>query len=587
MSRLFAALSLGFLLMITSSGLSACHHGSDSVAPAITSLTPAEGPIGIAGESVTLSVAATGVAPLTYLWVISTGGGTLSSATAATTTLTLGAAGSYTATVAVTDSGGTTTGTINFTVDDADITINGITPDGVFGLPAAAPVLGVDYDGVATDATWTFADGTVETTASGLTPTVHLKDPGSYSGTVVLENAVTTTDPFDFDFTVAVPVAPNWTRMVLGPAKLYGQLAQASVSATVHDGKLAIVASAPDGLRLFRALVAAPCCPSDWTSHVVDATGFGNGPRSLISYEGRLVVNYISTDVSETGSEVTMKSMAVANIAEPMTDTDWTTYRRDEFTGGYEQPCALLVASNGDLVMVATVQGPWGKEFARATVLPLAPEDWTTHSILSEAQADSSLGSPTVAEIDGRFYVIWSSVDGKQPGTRRLAISDDLEPASSDDWTVSGVRSEGDATGAKPGIFDMDGLPCFVDEGRYDPSGMSVFITSATTPTPGGTADWTQTEIYHGVTGVSTQHSLLGEGRALAVLADGAANALILARQTRITLLNAQSWETSVIEPNMAFPFTSSTAVVGDRIAVAYVRYDTAEITIALSDGPF
>ncbi|MEO7994299.1 MAG: hypothetical protein ABI743_07860, partial [bacterium] len=282
------------------------------MAPTITSLTPASGHIGVAGETVVCNVSATGAGTLTYFWLVSSGGGTFSAFTSATTNLTLGAAGSYVASVAVTDSGGTTTGTINFTVDDAGITINGITPDGIFGLPAGETVLGVDYDGVATDATWTFDDGTVEATIGGLTPTVHLKDPGSYSGTVVLENAITTTDPFDFDFEVTAPVAPNWTRMVLGQIKTQTQTTDASVAATLHDGKLAIVASTNEGIKLFRALVDFPCCPSDWFSHVIDPEGpSGAGPNSIVSYNHRLIVAYFKS-TTESGSPADRLAVAVS-----------------------------------------------------------------------------------------------------------------------------------------------------------------------------------------------------------------------------------------------------------------------------------
>ncbi|MEO7993223.1 MAG: hypothetical protein ABI743_02400 [bacterium] len=346
---------------------------------------------------------ATGVGTLNYLWGAG-GGGTFSSFVTATTNLTLGSPGAYTATVVVSDSGGTTTGSINYTVDAAAITINGVTPGTEFGLPGAAVVLGVDFDGVATDAAWEFDDGTVEATATGLTPTVHLKEVGTYTGRVTLSNAITT-ETFEFTFYVGRIEAPTWTIMDLGAA-LDLTFDQRNTAMINQAGRLTILYNSPDGLKLARAQTEVPTGPSDWITTVVAADGRAFGPRTVALYQDRLVALYY------TKGEFTYLNLrcAVALVAEPTGPSDWLTFPITN--GSYPSgPTALAQVEDG---LLMAVPGQVVNGISLRLIWAAAMPDDESDLVAFERSTTESNGVSQVndiATIDGHTYVQWGSYD--------------------------------------------------------------------------------------------------------------------------------------------------------------------------------
>ncbi|MEO7993805.1 MAG: hypothetical protein ABI743_05350 [bacterium] len=565
---------LGFALVITLTGLTACKHGDDPMAPTITSLTPADGHIGVAGQNVVCSVSATGVGPLGYFWLVTSGGGTFSAATSATTNLTLGAAGSYVATVAVTDSGGTTTGTINFTVDDADITINSISPDGDWGLPAAAVEIAADADGVVTGAAWEFDDGTVETTSSMRAPTVHLKDPGTYTGRVTLSNAVTTTDPFEFTFTVVTPVAPVWTSQSLGPALAKPGI-DPFINAVVCDSRLAVIHNAPSGLVFSRAQVASPDSASDWISYVLEADGRGYGPHALVSLGDRLALVYV-TPVPETLSSYYLR-VAISSTVDPASLSDWTFH--DLSAGASDRTSRALAVVDGKLVLV---EGDGLPNFWQADVaVPADVSDWTPHRMREYSDGDILINPTSVAVVGTHLAISWIGEGGVY-----LSLSSSLTPDDRADWTWTYLTAQ--FGGMRDGLTVTDGWDGKSVTG-FSSESTGLALALATVKEPSSFDDFVtvflgNAEELHRNLFLSQAHNRL------ALLSHNASTGeLLLWRQVLVDPTAATAWESQQLIPDL-LPETVATSLCTlgeEQMAVGYIDTLSGEARVLVSDGPY
>ncbi len=172
--------------------------------PVIGSVSPQEG---ITGTNVTFTSDVTGAAPFSYSWNFG-GGATPNTSSAASPTVTLGAPGSYSASLTVTNADGSDTYGFPVTV-----TISGNPP--VIG--SVSPTEGI----TATNATftalvagtspftysWNFGGGATPNTSDAASPTVTLGAPGSYLASLVVTNGYGN-DTYGFLITVTSAGVP-------------------------------------------------------------------------------------------------------------------------------------------------------------------------------------------------------------------------------------------------------------------------------------------------------------------------------------------------------------------------------------------
>ncbi|HYE77316.1 MAG TPA: PKD domain-containing protein [bacterium] len=173
-------------------------------APNITGVT---GNAGVTGTSKQLFATNTGGTPTSWSWNFG-GGATPNTSTVASPTVTLGAIGSYSASVTATNGAGQSTYNFTLTVNSNAPALIGVSPlSGTAGT--SRTFTATNTGGTPTSWSWNFGGGTTPNTSTAASPVVALGAVGSYSASVTATNG-SGTDTFNFTLTVN-PAAPNIT----------------------------------------------------------------------------------------------------------------------------------------------------------------------------------------------------------------------------------------------------------------------------------------------------------------------------------------------------------------------------------------
>ncbi|MEO7995616.1 MAG: PKD domain-containing protein, partial [bacterium] len=410
-------------LFLTLVACTACGSGGGPVLPVITSVTPS-GTVGAEGASVSFAVIASTVGTVTYGWDFDNGAAPNTSSVASPT-VTLRVAGTYDGVVTVTDDNGSTHANFAFTVSAVIPVITQVvtTP----GLPAGPMQFTATVSGHPTGWAWTWDDGVEPLTSSDTEPEVMCLNPGSYTGRVVASNGAGDSDPFPFAFTVGEPVVPSWTIMNLG-ATVTGSGGVASVC--VHDGRLAVLRYAPEGVVFSRARVAFPTTDSDWDSHLIKAGGRTLGIQSLVTTDGRLAAVYLANLDNPRKLH-----FALSNGTEPAGPSDWSSY---ELTGSGEISSYSLLVLSDHLVLVT----PGGRMrcFQSSSLTPSSIGDWSAHFVEATDQVNDS---GTVHLLDGKLF--FPAIESREDGASILHVAraTELVPDGPEDWELTPIRALG------------------------------------------------------------------------------------------------------------------------------------------------
>ncbi|MEO7994145.1 MAG: hypothetical protein ABI743_07075 [bacterium] len=580
------ALWLVIALLFTQCLATSCHHGDDDIAPpAINSITPT-GTIGKVGDTgVVITASVTGTGPIFYLWSVS-GGATITAGGSTTAvTLTLSTKGDYILTLGATNGSGTTTEPVDITIDPEIPVVESVDPAGEVGLPAGTVTFTADATSQPTDWEWTFE--LPEGTSIVLTPTaeIQLPNPGTYSGTVVATNENGDSDPFPFDFTVTQPVAPSWNKMDLGRAFTTAEGGQ--TSCTVLDGRIAILYNAPDGVRLARALVAYPSGMGDWQFHTI-STDLTAGQNALTVYDGKLAVSLERSNAPGFW-------LAVATVTEPTGPGDWAIHEVDAESGG-----ARLAVVGGALCAVYGTQFATSDEpmrFARTTATPpTSSSDWAFHSIPAPTDGSGGGGGSQIVVVGEQLIVLWTSLQTEQIDySTRISVSDTLAPTETSDWfsqEVAYLRQPSYESlvdlGGRVGVFTS------LREFNSRDGGRNLLVTSDALPLSTDTV-WSRYTI-ESVFSASGRTSGMLLGRPYVFFTDlddfggSELGGLRLARSISVDPLQdpaGLSWEFSTVDVGRIAGQIPASAVIGERILVAYINDDPGSLHVAVAESVY
>ncbi len=176
--------------------------------PSVTGVNPISGQT---GQPVSFAATATGTQPFTYQWSFG-GGATPDTSTDAAPAVTLGAEGSYNASVIVTNAAGEDTFDFTLTVTgtgDAPAIVSvspqsGLTGANVQFSAVVSGTLPMTYS-------WNFGGGASPNTSTVESPSATLGAPGNYNATLTVTNAFGN-DTLPFTLTVTEITVTDWVR---------------------------------------------------------------------------------------------------------------------------------------------------------------------------------------------------------------------------------------------------------------------------------------------------------------------------------------------------------------------------------------
>ena len=220
-------------------------------------------------------------------------------------------------------------------------------------------------------------------------------------------------------------------------------------SMVVEDGRLAVAYqyfTAKD-VKFARAQVAVPAQASDWTVHTIEDSGnLGNEGISLAVHGGYFTVAYCK---EPTGPQA---RIAIASVAEPAADTDWSIhYIESGDLGQYPS----VTTWNGNLAVSYLDNSSSRVRFARATTDPPASElDWVTLDV-DTTYLSGMYGTSLVIDPDGYPGIAFhyaTDADLMYSGTTDNACD------GPEDWTAVTVDN-GTAAGYWPSLTTVAGVP--------------------------------------------------------------------------------------------------------------------------------
>jgi PKD repeat protein len=182
--------------------------------PDITQVTPLTG---LTGAQVQFSATVSGTPPFTYAWNFG-GGAVQNTSSDASPVVTLGTAGSYNASLTVTNAQGSDTFDFALDVTDTPIapTINSVSPDS--GATGTQAQFSASIDGTQPFTyLWDFGSGASPDTSSDSSPTVTLGSAGSYNASLTVTNA-SGGDTYNWNLNIGNPPSILDVMPVVGTA---------------------------------------------------------------------------------------------------------------------------------------------------------------------------------------------------------------------------------------------------------------------------------------------------------------------------------------------------------------------------------
>ena len=561
-------------------------HGMS--APVINSISPAAGVVGQVGDVVNLSASITTVGAVTYAWSASPALGTFSSTSVASPTFTLTGAGSCTVSLSVTDSNGTTSASVGYTINPAGPIITAITPSGGT-IGKVGDVIAFNVSATGTGGltySWGGVGGGTWSNASIANPTLTLTSAGTFTVAISVtdtngtttSSVVITIDPLvpviiavsapgglplqEQTFTVTATSQPtSWLWTFNGAAEVATSTAQNPTISLQDPGtyNVTVVATNANGSATGTATVVIdePVVPT-WTISEV-------GAAATTTLSGGAAYVNIATQGGKLATLHTSKDGVMfsrAKVSVPASSGDWNSYLLA--AGG------VLYAPHG----LVSVDGRFAAIFYGGTDLdqlifamaqtdePLSASDWTFYTIETRHGPDVT----AVLAVDSdRLDLVYDDYG-------RYGRSTVSHPASLSDWSFTDMpamaRPKGmTRVGGKLYIAHLDGGP---------PTGGILRLTRALVTSPTGPSDWDQSDILLSTANTTASPDLAYAGGQLVVsftqdqVADNH-DASIFVSST-LTPTDPVDWtEFSLVPWNAE---TSGIAVVASRAVVCY--YDEA-----------
>jgi PKD repeat protein len=386
--------------------------------PSIVSITPNEG---LAGGSATFNAIVNGI-PDAYSWDFG-GGATPNTSTDASPTVTLGALGTYTVSLDVSNAYGSDSYQYLLQVvetgDPPDIVL--VTPtDGAEGdsVQFAANVIGGSINTIV----WNFGGGATPNISSDASPTVTLGVPGDYSASVTATNSFGN-DTFDF----TLHVTPAWSFHLIEAGPYVGQQSALCIAEGVP--MVAYIQEQDKYIRYARSSVPMPTQTSDWITSNIEKTQTWGGNVSIAEVDGHAAV--LVNEAIAQDAYYFYQNTKPAN--EP---ADWTGCIIDNFAievGTLVQDAQLPVPAvsfyDGDMIYAEA-----------SSSAPTGPSDWFQVAVDTAGFVGSS--SQLAIHNENPYLLYRSSTDE----LLRLAYVNRFDRMNAAAWTIVDV-DEGDKVG--------------------------------------------------------------------------------------------------------------------------------------------
>jgi PKD repeat protein len=386
--------------------------------PSIVSITPNEG---LAGGSTTFNAVVNGI-PDEYSWDFG-GGATPNTSTDASPTVTLGAIGTYTVSLDVSNGFGSDSYQYLLQVvetgDPPDIVL--VTPtDGAEGdsVQFAANVTGGSINTIV----WNFGGGATPNISSDASPTVLLGAPGDYSASVTATNSF---GDDTYNFTLHVTHAWSFHLIEAGP--YVGQQSALCIAEGVP--MVAYIQEQDKYIRYARSSVAMPTQTSDWTRSNIEKTQTWGGNVSIAEVDGHAAV-LVNEAIAQDAYYFYQNTYPAEAPA------DWTGCIIDNFAievGTLVQDAQLPIPAvsfyDGDMIYAEA-----------SSSAPTGPADWFQVAVDTVGFVGSS--SQLAIHNENPYLLYRSSTDE----LLRLAYVNRFDRMNAAAWTIVDV-DEGDKVG--------------------------------------------------------------------------------------------------------------------------------------------
>ncbi|MEO7994930.1 MAG: PKD domain-containing protein, partial [bacterium] len=387
-----------------------------------------------------------------------------------------------------------------------------VSPSGTVGCAADPGVsFSVAYTGSpAVGYSWVFGGGAIPNTSTAPSPSVTLGAPGTYNGTVTVDNACGAPVVFNFSFTISSP----WSRHLIDQDMVNTGRGWQS-TAIIYNGNPMVIGmdvSATNTIqpRVSFATVPNPTSAAQWNSYFTTALpttlalGVNGSYPTAHVVGGRLLILY----KGDTNGLVCQVANASPTV--PAAQTDWGA--------PYSVSGALSTAfhhgaciSNGELIVTYRDGVNSDLYMQRATVNPpLVPANWTAPFIAHATPDLVGLYSEPVVHdngIDTRVAVLYRNSTANTLLFTRATTS----PPSNLAFTPPViVDSDTPASGSQLGLYlDVETVPTGAgprlavvhSSGTGAPAGSVSYVryAIANVQNPLAPADWTKFQLRPGI----------------------------------------------------------------------------------------
>ncbi|MEP0813386.1 MAG: PKD domain-containing protein [bacterium] len=510
------------------------------------------------GEIITFNATVDGAGPLTYTWDFG-GGAAPNTSSEISPQVTLGAPGTYPASLVLSNEAGNDT--FNF---DLTVNANPLPPDVI----SVSPTSGIEGNNVTFSAVvtgtppftyaWDFGGGGTPDTSGEESPLVTLGPAGVYDASLTVTNAQGE-DIFDFSLTVNPP-GQDWSVYIVadGGGGEYASLG-------VFGGKPCIAYYDPGEEDLMFAYCSTADGSGTWTSTTVDSKGMGlgdvgrycylanmGGVPGISYYEGGIDGNLKYAENASSDGTGTWFKYTIDSTGDVGMDTSCTKV-------GGRHAFAYYDADNGDLKYARANTTNPGGTYTKVTVDSAGDAGWSTTLLVAG-------GKPVI----GYFADDGSTVSYK------FAYANDFDGTGT--WTKTTVRD------VQSGLFAYGHSLCVVGfnpaVGLYNwGNGILEYGVNAQQD---GSGAWT----FHDVDGQTNISLFLGmaEVGGLPAIAFRDFDAGGLWAATCDTADGSGTWSTSDIDSTGGLEYASVASVDGGRIGVAYYDSGADSLKFAIHD---
>lgn len=284
-------------------------------------------------------------------------------------------------------------------------------------------------------------------------------------------------------------------------------------------------------------------------------------------------------------------------MAEPVSGADWQVHELDDDGGG-----TSIAVVDGALCIVyipSSFSTDEPARFARTTATPpTSAGDWAFHALPGEPDAEDPGGGGVIKVVGEQIVIQGSTTHVGFRSGYGVTVSDSLEPSESADWFAQEIATApGGADSSFLNLGDRVAIiyPSISTVGEADrvlaAVSEDVPLTSSTLWSPKAYELETLAVRSHGI-----RTAGMAAGRPYAILTDFdfggdlQTGFLRIARATSVNTFAVPSslaWESSTIDVGFIAGQLACSAVIEDRILVAYVNGEPGTLMVAVAEGPY